>query len=63
MSTDIKWQKSSFSTGGGEQCVEIAAQAEAIWIRESDAPRTTARADRVGFAALLNGVKSGHFDC
>ncbi|MGA5129521.1 DUF397 domain-containing protein [Streptomyces olivoreticuli] len=61
MSTGIKWQKSSFSGAGGEQCVEIAAQADAILIRESDAPDVTARANRVGFAAFLAGVKTGRF--
>ncbi|MGW1075450.1 DUF397 domain-containing protein [Streptomyces sp. NPDC002537] len=62
MSTDIRWQKSSFSTGGGEQCVEIAAQADTVWIRESDVPGVVARANRGGFAALLARVKAGRFD-
>ncbi|WP_344115006.1 DUF397 domain-containing protein [Streptomyces blastmyceticus] len=62
MSTGIKWQKSSFSGAGGEQCVEIAAQVDVILIRESDEPGVTARASHAPFAAFLAGVKTGRFD-
>ncbi|WP_116211834.1 DUF397 domain-containing protein [Streptomyces olivoreticuli] len=62
MSTDTKWQKSSFSTGGGEQCVEIAAHPTGVLIRESDEPGVTARASHAPFAALITGVKAGRFD-
>ncbi|MEU5430449.1 DUF397 domain-containing protein [Streptomyces olivoreticuli] len=62
MNAEINWQKSSFSGKEGEQCVEIAARADMIWMRESDTPGATARANRVGFAAFLAGVKTGRFD-
>ncbi len=62
MNAEINWQKSSFSGKEGEQCVEMAARADMIWIRESDAPSLTARANRAGFAVFLAGVKTGRFD-
>ncbi|MEL5957523.1 DUF397 domain-containing protein [Streptomyces sp. CLV115] len=61
MSADIEWQKSSFS-GGGEQCVEVARQAEEILVRESDDPRVVTRTSRSKFAAFIQGVKAGEFD-
>ncbi|MFE3149429.1 DUF397 domain-containing protein [Streptomyces sp. NPDC059218] len=61
MSVDIEWQKSSFS-GGGEQCVEVARQAEEILVRESDDPRVVTRTSRSKFAAFIQGVKAGEFD-
>ena len=59
----LQWQKSSFSGGGGEQCVEVAAHAGAIHIRESDAPALVISSDRRRFAALLAKVKAGAFRC
>ncbi|MEV5201656.1 DUF397 domain-containing protein [Streptomyces sp. NPDC053720] len=61
MSADIEWQKSSFS-GGGEQCVEVARQAEDILVRESDDPSAVTRTSRSKFAAFIQGVKAGEFD-
>lgn len=56
MHTEIPWQKSSFSGAAGEQCVELAADADAILIRESDSPalaiRTTPAAARAFLAHL-----------
>ncbi|MFI9307821.1 DUF397 domain-containing protein [Streptomyces triculaminicus] len=60
MRSEITWQKSSYS-GGGDNCVEIAAHADVIWLRESDQPNVIAAASRHGFAALLTGVRSGRF--
>lgn len=62
MSADIEWQKSSFSGGGGEQCVEVARHAEEILMRESDDPRVVTRTSRSKFAAFIQGVKAGEFD-
>ncbi|MYZ39701.1 MULTISPECIES: DUF397 domain-containing protein [unclassified Streptomyces] len=61
MSTEIRWQKSSFS-GDGPQCVEVAEQGGEILIRESDAPNAIATTDRAKFAAFIKGVKAGEFD-
>ncbi|MEU3652327.1 DUF397 domain-containing protein [Streptomyces sp. NPDC032161] len=62
MDTQISWQKSSFSGGGGEQCVEVARHAGEILLRESDDPRVVTRTSRDEFAALVQGVKAGEFD-
>ncbi|MEV5674281.1 MULTISPECIES: DUF397 domain-containing protein [unclassified Streptomyces] len=62
MNTEIEWQKSSFSGGGGEQCVEIAEHAGEILMRESDAPGAVTTTSRAKFAAFIEGVKAGEFD-
>ncbi|MFF3258722.1 DUF397 domain-containing protein [Streptomyces sp. NPDC002932] len=61
MNTGIRWQKSSFS-GGGEQCVEVARDAEQILMRESDDPGAVTTTSRAKFAAFIKGVKAGEFD-
>lgn len=58
----MSWQKSSFSGGGGEQCVEVARHAGEIVLRESDDPRVVTRTSRDTFAAFIQGVKAGEFD-
>lgn len=60
MRSDVTWQKSSYS-GMGENCVEIAAHADVIWLRESDQPSAVTASSRSAFAALLTGVRSGRF--
>ncbi|MEU8626903.1 DUF397 domain-containing protein [Streptomyces sp. NPDC048669] len=61
MNTEIRWQKSSFS-GGGEQCLEVAQDAEQILMRESDDPGAVTTTSRAKFAAFIKGVKAGEFD-
>ncbi|OKH99829.1 hypothetical protein A6A06_22470 [Streptomyces sp. CB02923] len=58
----LTWQKSSFSGGGGEQCVEIAEIAESIFFRESDDPNVVATLSRGNFGALIRRVKVGNLD-
>ncbi|MFW6695858.1 DUF397 domain-containing protein [Streptomyces sp. MAR4 CNX-425] len=61
--TDIRWQKSSFSSGGdGGQCIELAAIADNIVLRESDDPETVVTTNRHKLRAFLLGVKAGEFD-
>ncbi|MGW0854439.1 DUF397 domain-containing protein [Streptomyces sp. NBC_00247] len=62
MNTEIEWQKSSFSGGGGEQCVEIAEEAGQILMRESDDPSIVTVTTPAKFAAFIKGVKAGEFD-
>lgn len=57
-----KWQKSSFSGGGGENCVEVADQDNGILMRESDDPTRIIVTSREKFAAFVQGVKAGEFD-
>ncbi|MFJ8001353.1 DUF397 domain-containing protein [Streptomyces sp. NPDC096310] len=61
MSSEIKWQKSSFSETG-PQCVEIADRNGRILLRESDDPNVITTIGRTKFAAFIAGVKAGEFD-
>jgi hypothetical protein len=62
MSSEIKWQKSSFSGGGGEQCLETAIVDGEILLRESDDPTVIVKTTPEKLAAFLLGVKNGEFD-
>ncbi|MGW5713823.1 DUF397 domain-containing protein [Streptomyces olivaceus] len=35
---EAAWFKSSYSTGGGGECVEVAATSEAVLVRDSKQP-------------------------
>ena len=55
----LVWQKSSFSTGGEGECVELAAEAsDRIHLRESDHPHEIATTTPHGLANLLRAVKA-----
>ncbi|MFI0739359.1 DUF397 domain-containing protein [Streptomyces sp. NPDC021100] len=58
----IEWQKSSFSGGGGENCVELAQYDGSILMRESDDPGAIITTSRENLRAFLLGVKAGEFD-
>ncbi|MFD5553803.1 DUF397 domain-containing protein [Streptomyces sp. NPDC127068] len=60
---EIRWQKSSYSSGGDEgQCLEIATRADTVLLRESDAPGTVVTTTPAKLRAFLLGVKAGEFD-
>ncbi|MFF8566203.1 DUF397 domain-containing protein [Streptomyces albidoflavus] len=61
-SASIEWQKSSFSGGNGENCVEVAHHEGAILLRESDQPDQVIATTPAKLAAFLAGVKAGEFD-
>ncbi|MGW8767661.1 DUF397 domain-containing protein [Streptomyces sp. NPDC055815] len=59
----IKWQKSSFSGGGGENCIHVAEnETGAILIHESDEPGVVVTTTRENLAAFIAGAKNGEFD-
>ncbi|MFI1866886.1 MULTISPECIES: DUF397 domain-containing protein [Streptomyces] len=58
----IKWQKSSFSGGGGENCVELTQHDGEIKMRESEDPTVVLTTSRENLAAFLAGAKAGEFD-
>ncbi|BDM66722.1 hypothetical protein HEK616_02090 [Streptomyces nigrescens] len=62
MSREIKWQKSSFSSGNSEQCLETARDSGEILLRESDDPHVIVRTTPEKLAAFILGVKNGEFD-
>jgi Domain of unknown function (DUF397) len=67
MSTEeLSWFKSSYSSGGGGNCVEVAVTPEAVHIRDSKAPNagTLMMAPTVwsAFAALAAGSRLDRHD-
>ncbi|MEU7105239.1 DUF397 domain-containing protein [Streptomyces stramineus] len=62
MSARIQWKKSSFSGGGGEDCIELADRGDRILMRESDYPNVVAEPSRGNLATFLLRVKAGEFD-
>lgn len=55
--TNAVWQKSSYSNGGGNQCVEVATFRPGPALRDSKAPRGGAlRLSRDAWAALAGNV-------
>lgn len=59
MPTPLNWQKSSFSGGGeGNACLELAASAQAIHLRESDDPTVLLTTTPTGLQALIHSVKT-----
>ncbi|MFG2784789.1 DUF397 domain-containing protein [Streptomyces prunicolor] len=62
MNSELNWQKSSFSGGGGEQCLHIARHKGEILLCESDHPASIVTTSPMKLAALIRGVKTGEFD-
>jgi hypothetical protein len=57
--SQLVWQKSSFSTGGEGECVELAAMAPGrIHLRESDHPYEITTTTPHALANLLHAVKA-----
>ncbi|MBH1934545.1 DUF397 domain-containing protein [Streptomyces sp. AV19] len=57
MSTQIYWQKSSYSGGGdGNSCVEVGWFDDGIAIRESDDPGMVIHTSRAKLGALMARV-------
>jgi hypothetical protein len=56
------WQRSSFCSGGGNNCVELAATSTGdVALRESESPAHVITTDRAALRALLRGVQAGKF--
>ncbi|MEV0988031.1 DUF397 domain-containing protein [Streptomyces sp. NPDC049949] len=63
MNSEFNWQKSSFSGGGGEQCLHVAEGRDgAILLCESDDPASIITTSPEKLAAFIAGVKAGEFD-
>ncbi|MGW7414980.1 DUF397 domain-containing protein [Streptomyces sp. NPDC054863] len=62
MNSEIHWQKSSFSGGGGEQCLYVAKHEGEILLCESDDPSRIVATSPEKLAAFIEGVKAGEFD-
>ncbi|MGW8488400.1 DUF397 domain-containing protein [Streptomyces sp. NPDC055886] len=59
MSTELDWFKSSYSSSGGDNCLEVAIDAEAVRVRDSKdvglRPFTVAPAAWSAFTAYASG--------
>ncbi len=56
----LTWRKSSYSSGGGNECVEIASHGAFIAVRDSKDPRGPALVlDRRAFRAMTGRIKRG----
>ncbi|WP_330331946.1 DUF397 domain-containing protein [Streptomyces sp. NBC_00536] len=62
MNSELNWQKSSFSGGGGEQCLYVAKSQGEILLCESDDPASIISTSPEKLAAFIAGVKAGEFD-
>jgi hypothetical protein len=56
--SDLAWQKSSFSGGAQDNCVEVAPGTGHVHLRESDDPGVVLSADRSVFRALVTHLKA-----
>ncbi|GAA3957625.1 hypothetical protein GCM10023085_45140 [Actinomadura viridis] len=57
------WRRSRRSTGGGNNCVEVASVAGAVGVRDSKAPTIGAVIMSAGaWRDLAAGVKTGRYD-
>ncbi|MEU7131980.1 DUF397 domain-containing protein [Streptomyces sp. NPDC046261] len=58
----LEWRKSSFSTGGDGECVEVSASSGGLLrLRESDHPADVLTTTPPTLATLLTGIKAGRF--
>jgi uncharacterized protein DUF397 len=58
-STEPTWFKSSYSGGGGDNCVEVAAQPESVLVRDSkDTGRTPLAVSAPAWAAFTAHARS-----
>ncbi|MDJ0340379.1 DUF397 domain-containing protein [Streptomyces sp. H10-C2] len=61
--SQLVWQKSSFSSGGQGECVEVATgSAGLVHLRESDDPVVIVTTTPAALRALLRATKAGAFD-
>lgn len=56
--TRNEWQRSPFSDEGGNNCVEVAATADGLALRESDSPAVMLTTGRGTLLSLIRSVKS-----
>ncbi|MFI1334520.1 DUF397 domain-containing protein [Streptomyces sp. NPDC020845] len=56
------WQRSSFCGGGGNNCIEVAANGDVIAMRESSEPDVLITANRDTLRAFVLGLKAGRLD-
>jgi hypothetical protein len=59
----LQWRKSSFSGNGGGNCVDVAADDEKIYVRNSKNPGDAVVAfTQSEWRAFISGAKNNEFD-
>jgi uncharacterized protein DUF397 len=53
---DTGWFKSSYSNGGGDQCVEVRITSDSVGVRDSKATAADFSVDSRAWAAFLSQV-------
>ena len=62
-SQELTWRTSSFTGSNGGTCVEVAATANGVLVRNSNRPHETPIAfTHAELAAWIDGCKAGEFD-
>ncbi|MFC5721286.1 DUF397 domain-containing protein [Streptomyces gamaensis] len=56
--SEIRWQKSSFSTDGNE-CIELSRSPRGIFIREGDSPNHFVTTSPTRLKVFMSGIRSG----
>lgn len=59
---DVRWRKSSYSEDGGNNCVEVAAVAGKVAIRDSKRPERVLPVRRAAFHAMVSAASSGRLE-
>ncbi len=61
--SSAQWRKSSYSSGGGNQCVEVATLPGVVAVRDSKDPHGPMHLlDPAAFRDLISRIKRGDFD-
>ncbi|MFP3987694.1 DUF397 domain-containing protein [Streptomyces sp. E11-3] len=60
---ELQWLKSSFSEASANACVEVAATADGVALRESDVPDLRLSTDPAALRALVLTLKARNINC
>ncbi|MFI0982268.1 DUF397 domain-containing protein [Streptomyces sp. NPDC021093] len=58
--SELLWQKSTFSDGAGDNCVNVASSDGTVHLRESDEPEVVLTTTPHALAALLRTAQSAN---
>jgi hypothetical protein len=63
MITSPEWRKSSYSSGNGGNCVQVAMNLPGVVaVQDSKSPGPALAVGRASFAAFTAAIKNGEFD-
>ncbi|MCX2953059.1 DUF397 domain-containing protein [Lentzea sp. NEAU-D7] len=56
MASELRWIRSSYSSGGAEACVECASNGAAVWVRDSKDARRRFEVSLFSWLAFVTAV-------